>query len=419
MKIPISNIVIGERQRIDLGDLSDLSSMAEEDVKQICPIVLGPGNLLIDGRRRLAKAIELGWNEIEAVLKEDITEVQKQKMEFLADVGRKDRTWQERCIAIAKIHNMMKRERALEGETWTVRAMEAFSGIPRNTIQNHLTVAAGLLVEPRDEELWSCENMFTAFKLLSVERQLKVVQQEMERRRAAEQNPYITETAAPSDVPNQDITSEPILEGEVTPEQTAALLTLEDRVRRFNTEFPNILPLVIGQRDEGSFVHGFWFVGGGNISSFYGSYQIEYLKRVNALFFDIKGKTEVVHLFSGSISPSPDYSVIGLPDAGCQPDLVINAEQLSSYLPFKPRLIYADPPYSQEDSEHYANAMVNRAKVIEECALVLRPGGYIVWLDQALPVFSNNLIKLVGAIAYIRSTGNRFRVISIFQRNKE
>ena len=50
---------------------------------------------------------------------------------------------------------------------------------------------------------------------------------------------------------------------------------------------------------------------------------------------------------------------------------------------------FADPPYSIEDSEHYANAMVDRKKVLSECAIVLRPGGYVVWIDQALPVFAN------------------------------
>ena len=75
----------------------------------------------------------------------------------------------------------------------------------------------------------------------------------------------------------------------------------------------------------------------------------------------------------------------------------------------KYQIIYADPPYSQEDSEHYKNSMVNRERVIQECALVLEPGGFLVWMDQALPVFSNNALKFIGNIAYIRSTGNRFR----------
>jgi len=206
------------------------------------------------------------------------------------------------------------------------------------------------------------------------------------------------------------------------PDKTPAKhLSLRERsmayTQAFNHLGPPNTPLFYINKDGREFIHGFWFVGGGNISSFYGSYQIEYLKRINSLFPDVKGKQEIVHLFSGSIPLCDDYTVVGLPDNdGHQPDIICNAEQLSSGLPFQPFLIFADPPYSIEDSEHYANAMVDRKKVLSECAIVLKPGGYVVWIDQALPVFANEELNLVGAIAYIRSTGNRFRVVSIFRK---
>jgi SAM-dependent methyltransferase len=163
------------------------------------------------------------------------------------------------------------------------------------------------------------------------------------------------------------------------------------------------------------FIEGWWFVGVsvGNISPLYGSYQIEYLERIKTLFPDA---VKVVHLFVGSLPPSPDYVRVGLSQGDTKPDIECDAHQLSSYLPFKADLIYADPPYSVEDSEHYDNSMVNRERVLQECALVLEPGGFLVWMDQALPVFNNNDLRLVGGISYIRSTGNRFRVVTIFQK---
>jgi hypothetical protein len=191
-------------------------------------------------------------------------------------------------------------------------------------------------------------------------------------------------------------------------------LSLHQRAELYNRRYRNLLPLTVGPLGEKPFVYGYWFCGGGNVSPFYGSYQIEYLERIETLFPDAD---KIVHLFSGSLPASPKYTRVGKDFTGAyKSDLEIDAHELSSYLPFRPDLIYADPPYSEEDSEHYKCAMVNRTRVLDECGTVLQPGGYVVWQDQALPVFSNKTLLLVGGIAYIRSTGNRFRVVSIFQK---
>lgn len=193
---------------------------------------------------------------------------------------------------------------------------------------------------------------------------------------------------------------------------------LYQRAELYNRTYPHLLPLQVGLNSGTPFLSGFWFVGGGNVSDFYGSYQVEYLKRIATLFPDCKGRQEVLHLFSGSLPPSEDYMRVGQDPTGkYKSDLEVDAHYLSSFLPpNKFSLIYADPPYSQEDSEHYENAMVNRAKIISEAAKVMKPGGWLVWMDQALPLFSNNEIRLVGCISYIRSTGNRFRCVVIFQK---
>lgn len=190
--------------------------------------------------------------------------------------------------------------------------------------------------------------------------------------------------------------------------------TLLQRAGFYNTAYPQLLALSVGVHSQRPFIYGFWFVGGGNVSSFYGSYQTEYLERIATMFPDAE---KVVHLFSGSLPPSPKYTRVGMDPTGqYKSDFECDAHQLSSFLPFKPDLIYADPPYSEEDSVHYKNSMVDRAKVIHECAQVLQPGGFVVWMDQALPVFSNNSLRMVGGLSYIRSTGNRFRLVSIFQK---
>ena len=198
--------------------------------------------------------------------------------------------------------------------------------------------------------------------------------------------------------------------------------SLQQRADFYNEVFQHLdspnTPLTVHQRNNRPFLHGFWFVGGGNISSFYGSYQEQYLNRISTLFPDCRGRHSCVHLFSGSMPPSDDYLRVGKDPTGqYKSDFEVDAHSLSSFIEFNPSLIYADPPYSREDSEHYENSMVDRARIVKECALVLKPGGYLVWMDQALPIFSNDILQLVGGISYVRSTGNRFRLISIFRKH--
>lgn len=197
-------------------------------------------------------------------------------------------------------------------------------------------------------------------------------------------------------------------------------LTLAQRCDLYNNAYSHLgppnTPLYVHPGPQRSFATAHWFVGGGNISELYGSYQTEYLERISVLFPDA---TKVVHLFVGSLPPSPRYVRVGLPQGDTKPDIECDAHRLSSNMVVKnlgPELIYADPPYSVEDSEHYANSMVNRPRVVDECAEVLQPGGWLVWMDQALPVFSNKKLSYVGCISYIRSTGNRFRCVLLFRK---
>jgi hypothetical protein len=188
-------------------------------------------------------------------------------------------------------------------------------------------------------------------------------------------------------------------------------MTLYDRAQLYNSHYAP--PLTFHDNK----LYGMWWISGSRQATgkdFYGAYHKNYLDRISTLFPDA---SRVLHLFAGAMPADPGYVRVGLDNLGNNPpDIVGNAEQLASFLPFHPDLIYADPPYSADDSEHYKIGMVNRARVVTECATVLQPGGFLVWLDQALPVFSNDAIRLVGLIGYIRSTGNRFRCVTIFQK---
>jgi len=185
-----------------------------------------------------------------------------------------------------------------------------------------------------------------------------------------------------------------------------------ERYKRYNEAFPKYPPLVATDR----WVTGVWMIGNNyqNKMGYYGEYPPTYLKRVMSMFEDIPDG-EILHLFSGAVDARGlKYDI--------NPDLESNqvqgdAHNLSEFFPPETfQLILADPPYTEEDALHYGHPMINRNKVVKECAKVLAPGGYLAWLDQVLPMYRKDTFELQLTVGIIRSTNHRFRMLCIFKK---
>jgi len=193
-------------------------------------------------------------------------------------------------------------------------------------------------------------------------------------------------------------------------------ITLQQRAELYAQTFPWPPPRANVEEtawlDDDRWLSGIWVLGNDyRGSGYYGAYPPNYLKRVMSMFPDAE---RVLHLFSGSLPPGP------YPRFDCRPDgadVVGNAHELSHhFVPGQFDLILADPPYSGEDSEHYGTPMIQRNKVLKECITILQPGGFVVWLDQVLPMFRKDSLHLCGAIGIVRSTNHRFRVAAFFRK---
>jgi hypothetical protein len=192
-------------------------------------------------------------------------------------------------------------------------------------------------------------------------------------------------------------------------------LTLQQRAQSYNITFPKFAiqaPLMATER----WLYGIWMIGNNyqNAMQYYGEYPPSYLKRVYSLFPDIKSE-EILHLFSGSLVETEKGDRFDI-NPTLHPTYLGNAEHLSNIVKKKYKLICADPPYTQEDAEHYGQPLVNRNTVVKECAKILEKDGYLVWLDMAYPMFSKQILQLIGTIGIIRSTNHRFRVTLIWQK---
>jgi len=89
MKVPVSDIVIKERVRIEIGDLSSLMQ-SMQDHGQLNPVTITRDNELIAGHRRLLSALELEWTYIDASIVDSCTEAEKLQLELEENVHRKD-----------------------------------------------------------------------------------------------------------------------------------------------------------------------------------------------------------------------------------------------------------------------------------------------------------------------------------------
>ena len=188
--------------------------------------------------------------------------------------------------------------------------------------------------------------------------------------------------------------------------------TLVARMMGYNAGFGSRYPGSTLYLSNG-FLHGVWILGNNyKGSGFYGSYPPQYLARISTLFPDTPER--LLHLFSGSLPKSKVYIRLDLVQKA---DLQGHAEELSKH--FKPSsldVICADPPYSKQAAARYGTPLPNRRMVLEQCAKVLRPGGFVVWLDTVWPMIAKVKLKLVGTIPILRSSNHVVRCVFMFQK---
>jgi len=190
-------------------------------------------------------------------------------------------------------------------------------------------------------------------------------------------------------------------------------LTLAERCDLYKQAFPTwVAPWIDHNR-----INGMWMIGADyrNKSKLYGAYPNGYLKRVESMVPDLMSGN-VLHLFAGSLPPGDYIRVDAMRDDQRDPDVQCDAQALPAHWTGRFDLIFADPPYSKEDATEYGHPMPHRYTVIKECARVLKPGGWLIWLDTQWPMHAKVTLPLVGQIGLVRSTQHRVRLISMFER---
>ena len=141
--LPIDEILVEDRQRKDLGDLTSLSQSIK-DYGLIQPIVVNQSKRLVAGGRRLAACIHLGWEEIPVVYIETLSERQLTILELEENIRRKEMSWVENTLAVSKIHHLHATESALAGDPWTQEMTGALLGVSTASVGFVIRVAREL-----------------------------------------------------------------------------------------------------------------------------------------------------------------------------------------------------------------------------------------------------------------------------------
>jgi len=182
--ILISDILVHDRQRKDLGDLDrDFASVKE--IGLIQPIVLdcqeldsAPGLAsysLIAGGRRLEWLKKNGYTELfhgascdpkrpGYILATEQSERTRQEAELLENIKRHNLNWMEECRAIARVHRLRWLEsKDIEwGQVHTARLLNIAD---KSRVSYALMIADELTKEP-EGEMSKCENYAVALKMI-------------------------------------------------------------------------------------------------------------------------------------------------------------------------------------------------------------------------------------------------------------
>jgi len=173
--------------------------------------------------------------------------------------------------------------------------------------------------------------------------------------------------------------------------------------------------------EHNGIIIGVWMCGNNyrNASKLYGAYPPCYLKRMRLLFHKEMCKGgDILHLFSGDVrvyDKNHEATLDIRPESS--PDIVANAEEVGTVIVGNSiDLILADPPYSNAHIK-YNTPKANKRRVIKGCVKILKVGGYLVWLDDMMPMWAkSDGWRLRGTIGLIQSTNHRCRLITILEK---
>jgi N6-adenosine-specific RNA methylase IME4/ParB-like chromosome segregation protein Spo0J len=143
VNVPVSEIVVGDRHRRDLGDIDALAASIH-DVGLLQPLVLTPDHRLVAGARRLAAVRALGWVKVPVRVVNGLADAVKQlRAERDENVCRKDFTPSEAVAVAATLEALERPEAEKRKKSGTNQHTEPSGKLPEGSKGQVRDKAAG------------------------------------------------------------------------------------------------------------------------------------------------------------------------------------------------------------------------------------------------------------------------------------
>lgn len=166
-EINICDIEIGERMRVDYGDLTELEeTMGDEEIGQIQSIaveIVEEGNgkpyLLVAGGRRLAALNKLGKDRVLARVYSPLTDTLRKRIELIENTARKELSWDEKSDLTESVHKLQmdlhdNKSSQHNPDGWSKEKTAKELGVTATTITRELELAEAMKVLP---EIRACK----------------------------------------------------------------------------------------------------------------------------------------------------------------------------------------------------------------------------------------------------------------------
>lgn len=191
--LPFDKIVYGTRLRAEYPNVSELADSIHEN-GIIHPMTVASEDSLdgsvkqyelIAGGRRYNAYLLLQdrhpgeYLNVPVTLRRIDSKIDLRLLELEENFRREDMTWQESALGIREFHNLNTQLARKRGDKWTQSMTGKLTGQSQANTSYTLTVANALF--ENDKEIWGCENLTAAVKLL-LDRQVKSAQVERLRR---------------------------------------------------------------------------------------------------------------------------------------------------------------------------------------------------------------------------------------------
>jgi SAM-dependent methyltransferase len=158
-------------------------------------------------------------------------------------------------------------------------------------------------------------------------------------------------------------------------------------------------------------IYGVWYCGTSFTKAiYYGQYPATLVKRLQRIF----PSGRWLHLCCGRchIPGAVNVDLHALPEVDVRADVEALPFAAASF-----DVVLIDPPYSEEDASRYKVARLVKPHAVQrEAARVLKPGGWLLWLDERYPSYRRKEWALRGLVSVITGFGRRTRVVAMWQR---